>query len=167
MSTPGLDPRVAQIARLFEHSAWADAELAGAVSRANTPADALREYAHVVGVEELWLSRVQHRPSEAAIWPAFSASDAAALATKMAVAYTTLVSSLNGASLDAPATYTNSKGQTFATPLGDILLHVALHGQYHRGKVNQMLRQGGADPAPVDFISFARGVPAATQPPAK
>jgi uncharacterized damage-inducible protein DinB len=48
------------------------------------------------------------------------------------------------------------------TPVGDILLQVALHGQYHRGKVNLLLRDAALPPAPVDFISFARGVPAAT-----
>jgi uncharacterized damage-inducible protein DinB len=37
-----------------------------------------------------------------------------------------------------------------------------LHGQYHRGKINLLLRQAGLAPAPVDFISFVRGVPAAT-----
>ena len=43
-----------------------------------------------------------------------------------------------------------------------MLLQVALHGQYHRGKINLMLRQAGLPPTPTDYISFARGVPAAT-----
>ena len=34
---------------------------------------------------------------------------------------------------------------TFTTPLGEILLHVALHGQYHRGKINLLLRILGRD----------------------
>jgi uncharacterized damage-inducible protein DinB len=65
--------------------------------------------------------------------------------------------------------YTNSAGRSFVTPVGDILLHVALHGQYHRGKVNLLLRQAELEPAPVDFIGFVRGVPAATAsvPPAR
>ena len=40
---------------------------------------------------------------------------------------------------------------------------MALHGQYHRGKVNLLLRQGGHAPAPVDYVAFVRGVPAATE----
>jgi hypothetical protein len=39
-----------------------------------------------------------------------------------------------------------------------------LHGQYHRGKINLLLRQSGAEPAPADYISYVRGVPAAVTP---
>jgi uncharacterized damage-inducible protein DinB len=167
LSAIPIDPRVAQIARLFDHLGWADAELAGAVVRPSAPADAVREYAHIAGSEEVWLSRIEHRTPTAAIWPELTASDAAMLSARSGAAYKALVNKLNDATLDAPIKYTNSAGKTFVTPLGDILIHVAMHAQYHRGKVNQMLRQGGADPAPVDFISFVRGVPAATQATAK
>lgn len=163
VTTNLLDPRVAQIARLFDHLAWADAEVAGAIAHPAAPASAIREFAHLVGAEENWLSRIEHRPPTAAIWPTLTASDATALATRMAAAFRRMIGTLNDATLDAPIKYTNSAGKTFATPIGDILLHVAMHGQYHRGKVNQMLRDGGAEPAPVDFIGFVRGVPAATQ----
>ena len=60
--------------------------------------------------------------------------------------------------------YMTSQGRSFETAIGDILLHVALHSQYHRGKVNLLLRQSSAAPAPVDFIGFVRGVPAARTP---
>ena len=43
------------------------------------------------------------------------------------------------------------------------LLHVPLHGQYHRGKINLLLRQAGRQPAPTDYITFVRGVSAATE----
>jgi uncharacterized damage-inducible protein DinB len=56
----------------------------------------------------------------------------------------------------------NSAGQSFETPVSDMLLQVALHGQYHRGKINLMLRQAHLPPTPTDYIAFARGVPAAT-----
>ncbi|MFQ5740386.1 MAG: DinB family protein [Acidobacteriota bacterium] len=35
--------------------------------------------------------------------------------------------------------------------------------QYHRGKVNLLLRQAGHAPAATDFIAFVRGAPAATE----
>lgn len=38
-----------------------------------------------------------------------------------------------------------------------------MHGQYHRGKVNLLLRQADRTPAPTDYIAFVRGVPAARQ----
>jgi len=38
----------------------------------------------------------------------------------------------------------------------DILLHVAMHGQYHRGQINQLLRGAGLEPISVDYIVFVR-----------
>lgn len=51
--------------------------------------------------------------------------------------------------------YRNTQGE-YETPLGEILLHVAMHGQYHRGKANALLRAAGLEPAPVDFIFWSR-----------
>ena len=40
-----------------------------------------------------------------------------------------------------------------------------LHGAYHRGQIALLLREGGAEPAPTDYIAFVRGAPAATRTP--
>jgi uncharacterized damage-inducible protein DinB len=159
-----LDPRVAQIARLFDHMAWADELLAAPLTKSDAPPAAVREYAHIAAVEEVWLSRIEQRAPAVGIWPEMGAAEAAALAKRTATAFKALIARLSETTLDAAAKYTNSAAKTFETPLSDILIHVAMHGQYHRGKVNVLLRQGGQEPAPVDFISFARGVPAAITP---
>jgi uncharacterized damage-inducible protein DinB len=39
-----------------------------------------------------------------------------------------------------------------------------LHGQYHRGKINVLLRQSGAEPVLVDYIGYVRGAAAAVTP---
>lgn len=54
-----------------------------------------------------------------------------------------------------PVSYRNVAGEPFATPLGDILLHVMLHAQYHRGKANAALRVAGRAAA-VDYILWHR-----------
>ena len=63
--------------------------------------------------------------------------------------------------MEAPVAYTTSAGKSFANTVKDILLHVAMHAQYHRGKINLLLRQAGLEPAPADYIAFIRGAPAA------
>lgn len=161
VSPDSRDPRARQIGRLFDHLAWADLEIARAITRSDAPADAVREFAHIAGAEEIWLSRIEHRAAAVGVWPDLNASDAADLARRTAAAFKELISGLHDAALDSPVRYVNSAGKAFATPLSDILLHVALHGQYHRGKVNALLRLRGVEPAPVDFIGFVRGSPAA------
>jgi uncharacterized damage-inducible protein DinB len=52
--------------------------------------------------------------------------------------------------------YTTLKGDPFQSPLGDILAHVPVHGQHHRGQVNADLRAAGITPPVIDFIAAAR-----------
>ena len=149
--------------RMWEHAAWADELLLGALGAVEPPpAHAWREYAHVLGAESVWLDRLRRRPQRYPVWPELSVADASALASSLRVEYAEYVAAQTVDTLDARVPYVNSAGQSFETPVIDILLQVFLHGQYHRGKVNLLLRQGGLPPVPTDYITFARGVPAAT-----
>jgi uncharacterized damage-inducible protein DinB len=156
---------LAQLRRLWEHAAWADRLLLDALrAAAPAPAQAIREYAHVLGAEETWLSRIEGRPPRAAIWPDIALDDAAALGERVRDGYARFLAELRVDGMGRVVSYVNSAGLAFRTPLDEILLHVALHGQYHRGKVNLLLRQSEQAPGPVDFITFVRGVPAAVTP---
>ena len=151
--------------RLWEHSAWADRLLLGALVRLDPcPAAAWREYAHVLGAESVWLDRLRRRPQRFAVWPTLEPAAAAALAESLRAEYVAYLDALTPNELDALVPYVNSAGLAFETPVEDILLQVFLHGQYHRGKINLMLRQARAEPVPTDYIAFARGAPAATTP---
>ncbi len=166
-------PFIDHLRLLRRHEAWADEAILDALrAAAPAPAEAMRELAHILGAEETWLARIEGRPSMVPIWPEVAADPAAALDALVALeaavraGYDTLLARLDDGRLQESITYTNSAGRTFTNTVGDILMHVALHAQYHRGKINLLLRQTGAAPAPVDFISFVRGAPAATTRPA-
>ena len=152
-----------QIQNLWRHAVWADAEMLRALSASPPPEAAVREYAHVLGASEVWLARLEGRAPRAPVWPTPSLREVDGLSRAVRDGYAALLATLAEADLGRGVTYVNSVGQTFTTAIGDILLHVALHGQYHRGKVNLLLRQAELPPAPVDYIGFVRGAPAATQ----
>jgi uncharacterized damage-inducible protein DinB len=76
---------------------------------------------------------------------------------------TAYVAALGPSDLPRGVTYKNSAGQEFTSTLEDILLHVCLHGSYHRGQIAWALRRGGGVPMPTDYIAFTRGAPAATR----
>jgi uncharacterized damage-inducible protein DinB len=161
MATSG-DSGLAQIRRLWQHSFWADRlMLAGLRKTSAIPPDALREFSHVIGTQETWLSRVEGRASSLAIWPTLTL-DELSVTEKVIDAYDAFLSRLTPTALSGTAHYANTKGQVFDTVVGDILMHVAMHSQYHRGKVNVHLRVAGKEPIPTDFITWVRGVPAAT-----
>lgn len=123
---------------------------------------AIREYAHVLGAAEIWLSRLQQRDARGAVWPEVPLEDVRLLQRQLAHDYREYLSSLDSEHLSDHVFYKNSAGQEFTNTIGDILIHVMMHGQYHRGKVNLLQVQGGNDPAPADYIAFLRGIPAAT-----
>ena len=154
---------VEQLRQLFQHSAWADETLRSAIEKDAGNAEAWREYSHILGASAVWLDRMLRRPQRVAVWPTLTRPEAEELRASLAVEYPELLGRLTDSELEHRVDYVNSAGAAFSTPIGEILLHVAMHAQYHRGKVNLLLRQRGAEPAPTDFISFVRGVPAATQ----
>ena len=152
-----------EMRRLFAHARWADERALEALrGAAAAPAEALKVYAHVLGAEHTWLTRLRGEPAEVAIWPALGIEECAALARENADGYDAFLNSLAPGGLAREVEYRNSAGERFRTRIDDILLHVALHGSYHRGQVAVLLRQDGAAPLPTDYIAFIRGVPAAT-----
>jgi len=157
----------ADLQRLFAHLIWADARLLQALRHAtDSPAEALREFGHGLGADEAWLARIEGRAARAAVWPNLPFAQLEALADMVHEGYRRLLATLDDPGLARTVGYTNSAGQRFENTVGDILLHVAMHAQYHRGKVNLLLRQAGLEPAPVDYIAYIRGAPAArTSPP--
>ena len=153
------------IRRMDEHCAWADELLLGALGAASpAPPLAWREYAHVLGAESVWIDRLLRRRQRYPVWPELPPVEASSLAASLRAEYADYVARLTPEMLDERIPYVNSAGQSFDTPAIDMLLQVFLHGQYHRGKINLMLRQGSLPPVPTDYITWARGVPAAITP---
>ena len=156
--------------KLIDHLRWADTLPGDALHRAGTPpAKALELYGHILGAEHVWVARIHGRPASIAVWPALALDECAKLAKANADALTSLLDDAGdeatAASLQRAVRYRNSAGAEFESSVEDILLHVAMHGQYHRAKVNLLLRNAGLEPAPADSIAFVRGTPAATRQP--
>lgn len=149
--------------RLWQHVIWADTTLLGALEGAGVPpADAVREYAHILGADEVWLARLEGRTASLPVWPTLEVSELQRHAAAIHAGFDRYLTELDEAGSRQVVDYVNTAGKAFRNPVQDILIHVVLHAQYHRGKVNQLLRQAGLNPAPVDFIAFVRGAPAAT-----
>lgn len=153
-----------QIERLYGHLAWADARAIEALRGAPVPdPSALEILAHVLGAEHVWLTRIQQRPAAVAVWPAFDLDACARLADANRRGFEELITNADPDDLAREIAYVNSAGDTFRSTMEDILLHVALHGAYHRGQVALLVRRSGAEPRPTDYIAYIRGAPAASR----
>lgn len=152
------------IESLFAHLAWADERALLALETSHgEPPQALELFNHVLGAEAEWLARLEQRPCEIAIWPELNLALCRATAARNREEYAAYLSRLTAADLDRAVRYRNSGGAEFESRVEDILLHVALHGSYHRGQVALVIRGGGAVPNATDYIAFVRGVAAATR----
>jgi uncharacterized damage-inducible protein DinB len=151
-------------AKLIAHLGWADAAVLAALQEASEASpDWLELYAHVLGAEHVWLCRAEGRASTLAVWPRLTLEECARAAEENLQGWRNLVGRLTPEGLKRSVHYRNSAGQEFNSSVEDIMLQVCLHGAYHRGQIARAMREGGATPAPTDYIGFIRGVPAATR----
>ncbi len=155
--------RTTTIRRLFDHMRWADDLVAGSLARRpEASPEAWGLYAHVLGAEQVWLARILGTPA-GPVWPDPDPGELGRLRVAVHEGFAGLLACPGGAGLDASIAYTNSAGRDFESTVEDILLHVFLHGSYHRGQIAYLLRDAGAQPAPTDYIAFVRGAAAATR----
>lgn len=152
------------IRRMVAHLEWADARALMALRAAKAPSDEVMElFAHVLGAEHAWIMRIRGVKPEVAVWPELELDAAEALAAANAAALSGLVASMDPVALDRMVSYRTSMGDAFSSSVADILIHVCLHGAYHRGQVALLLRKEDEEPNPTDFIAFTRGAPAAVR----
>ena len=149
------------IRRLFDHMYWADDRLMALLEALRIAPDAEEEvahlFAHLVAAEQIWLLRVTGGdPSGVPVWPERSVSDTVEVAREVRAGFEHLLEGVTEAELEATIEYRNTKGTGFRNALEDILLHVALHGAYHRGQIARAVRQAGGEPVNTDLITFVR-----------
>lgn len=149
--------------RMLAHMSWADESVLQSLEANPAPEPRWLElFAHVLAAEHVWLSRIAGEKPEVAVWPDLWVKECRLLAEANRTRFAGLAA-LPVSDRARPIRYTNSAGQEFTSTVEDILLHVCLHGSYHRGQIALAMRQGGGAPAPTDYIGFIRGVPAATR----
>jgi uncharacterized damage-inducible protein DinB len=150
------------LSRLVAHLGWAD-NLVLESLRPDADAGALELFGHILGAEAVWLSRVKGEKPDVPVWPSIGLDECAALAERTREEIAAFVARLTPADLARPVSYVNSAGRQFTSTVEDILLHICLHGAYHRGQIARALRQAGQKPNPTDYIAYIRGAPAATR----
>lgn len=147
---------------LYDHMAWADARARASI--AEMPDSPLRDravslYAHIVAIEQAWLARFEQRPPADTQWPTWSLDDASAIATSSAAGLRAIATAAGSGGLDATITYRNRAGVESRNSLWEILMHIVLHGTYHRGQIALLARDGNGVPASTDFSTYLREQP--------
>jgi uncharacterized damage-inducible protein DinB len=148
------------IQKMFVHMNWANSRILEALK--NNQLENLKTvqlFAHVLETERVWLTRLMGKDSSSLlIWSDADLDVCAQLVALNQESYAAYFANLSSAELDQFIQYRNQTGKEFNNSTRDILTHVALHGQYHRGQINALLRTEGLDPIDVDYITLARSI---------
>jgi uncharacterized damage-inducible protein DinB len=111
---------------------------------------------HILSAEWIWLER--WKGSSPTGWPAAAElSDIDAVKKrweKVESDRAEYLRSLTPASLKSVISYKNIKGEPFAAPLWQLMLHVVNHSTYHRGQITTLLRQVGGQPVSTDLSRY-------------
>ncbi len=146
---------------LYAHQAWADAAHWGAVlahGPAQEDADLKGRLFHIHAVQQVWLARWQGVPMpfpKVEDYPVLG--DLHHFAKACHVALGTYLGRLAAADLDRSVAYKNIAGEAFTQPLGDLMLHLPMHSQYHRGQSAMRMVQLGAHMPGTDLVTWQRG----------
>jgi uncharacterized damage-inducible protein DinB len=157
-----------EIVLLTEFNAWANRRILGAVEEL-TPEQFTHDLgssyksirdtlAHILGVEWVWLERLQGRSPEA-IPEATEYADVKAMATRWSeveICIREYMEQLTKAELDEEVGYRTFHFGPGRNPRWQMIQHVVNHGSYHRGQVVTMLRQLGVKAVSTDLITFYR-----------
>jgi uncharacterized damage-inducible protein DinB len=150
------------LTKLIAHLAWADDRVLAALRATAPDPSCLEVFAHVLAAEHVArpAARARHRATPCGRRSRWRVRRSRAGEPARAHRH---VAALGPADPPRGVTYKNSAGQEFTSSVEDILLHVCLHGSYHRGQIAWALRRGGGVPMPTDYIAMTRGAPAATR----
>ncbi len=171
MATPNI------LQQMFQYNDWANAKIVEMSSLlAQDQIDTTRPMGfgslrntvfHILEAESLWLERWQAKP-----WRAFVADAKGTPLTEISAGLLRVSNERKQLlEFEAPTNYTrairfrNSEQNEFSHSLGDLMLHVANHGIYHRAQALSFLKDFGQTvPGGLDFLFWKVAYPSCQQP---
>lgn len=141
--------------KLFRHEKWANEAVIACVNDAISLPDRVEEIiSHVLNAQEIWIDRARGREPQTEVWQIVPRASWLKKLNENFDKLQMLLDQLG--STDRTVEYTNSRGQQFSSSLSDILTHLALHSQYHRGQVVVLIKPYVDDLPATDFIFWSR-----------
>ncbi len=151
-----------------EYNAWATLHLLNAANELEAD-ELIRDFGtadksvlgtlvHIFRAERIWLARLQQHVSGVA----WSRPEDEQLTTLNAEwphlheAWRSWANNLPDSDSERVLSYTDLRGNPWAQPVWQLLLHVVNHSTHHRGQISGFLRALGKTPPPLDFIRFVR-----------
>lgn len=117
------------------------------------PEKAKRLMSHILNAQHIWLSRMADHETEVRPFDVHEPSEWEGLLDRNHRSFKAILSS---ESLEDTFGYETTSGQTYSNRQDDTLLHVLLHGQYHRGQIASLVKAETGESVPTDYIFYLR-----------
>jgi uncharacterized damage-inducible protein DinB len=144
---------------MCEHDRASTRKLIGALEgREGVTREVCDKLAHVIAAQHLWMHRfgVMEEGPEEAFPTGWSLDRVAEYADQIGARWAAFADELDNARCDEVVAYTALEGTRHRNVLGDILIHLSMHGQYHRGQVARLMRDVIGEPVSMDYIIHVR-----------
>lgn len=152
------DPAKRNLRRMFQHMDWSNHQILEILDREQPEGDRVNKlFAHILSAEAIWISRIEGKKVQAAVWPDhMQLEDLRILVSENRDRFSCYLDEVTPEQLRQPVTYVTGAGAEYTTEPVDILMHVALHGSYHRGQIATLLRMEEISPPATDYILYVR-----------
>ena len=141
--------------RLFAYDRWANGEVLRVLrALAHPPQRSVKLLAHIIGTQYVWYSRIAPEPATP-VWPDWNLEEIASAMEPIAARWKQLAAR-GEPFLRGEISYSNSKGEKWTSRNDDVLMHVVMHGAYHRGQIAADVRANGFEPPYTDFVHATR-----------
>ena len=152
---------------LLDYSAWANQKLSKAAAQlspgqftASCPANygnLRRIFVHMLVAHQVWLSRCRDGCTPTAfpaddVFPDFVSFEKYLRIEE--AAWRDYLDALSDKDVQRSVVYTTSRGETFSTPLWQIVAHLVNHTTQHRSEAAEVLTQQGYSPGDLDLIRY-------------
>lgn len=139
-----------KLVELFAHEKWANKELLEAAG--GKPSERFIELMnHIVFAQYIWISRLKSEGKTAYSWENIGLSK---ITNCIQSNYEVLLELIKLQDLSATIKFKNTEGEEFSRSAIDILMHLSLHSQYHRGQIASDMSSRGIEVPGTDYIAY-------------
>jgi uncharacterized damage-inducible protein DinB len=143
------------IETMIQHDYWASMRLFDLVSANPNISDKSKQvFNHLIGAQHTWICRIKEEIPLLSVFPELPVDAWGTLLKQHWLDFMEMAE--NDAELDRVIVYKNTKGEEFSNTIEQILLHVMMHSQYHRGQIIAYSRDVIESPPATDLIAYYR-----------
>ena len=143
--------------RLYQYDRYVNNIITDAIIAANHPEETEKLMAHLLGAQQVWLSRcLKENKNLSAIWPDWKADSFKQIITDNHNAWIAFLEQTSPEDFEQEIAYKDSKGNEFKTRLADMITQITNHGTHHRAQIGQILKTAGVQLPVTDYIFYLR-----------